>query len=513
MREIGLNDNFFALGGHSLKAVQLTFRIKNALGDVLTLWELMRHPTIAEQARIVALRTAGVRWQIDLAPVAEHYPLSRAQRRLWLVDRGAGASAAYGMPAAFILSAEADLALVERALALLVQRHESLRTRLIVVDGEPRQVIDAPESMRVAGFPLDEVGLAAFIADEARRPFDLERDGLSRMLLVPLTDGRTLLFVNLHHILGDGWSFRVLHEDLLAFYLALRDGLDPPSPARLQYKDFAVWDAGRDDAEDGRYWRERLSPPPERVRLPYDFALPPMANGQAGATEFLLLPPETLAALKSFALAHSETLAAVALSVFFAFLARVTGQEDLAVALSVANRVVPESERMVGFFVNAVVVRQTVETGSEFTTLLHAVGSDLVGALDHQGYPFDELVQALAPRGRGGRLPFGNVAFAFQNFGDLQLGGRGGSDPLIVEARLASSETSKFDLSLFVSERESGLDLTFGVFHRIVPRGNHAPSLGAARTPVRGGGGEGVTIGVRSILAAPRCAMCWLKSR
>jgi hypothetical protein len=278
-------------------------------------------------------------------------------------------------------------------------------------------------------------------------PFDLARDRLTRCALFTLPDGRVLLAFMLHHILGDGWSMQVLHEDLEALYAGRT--LPPLSRA---YTDYAVWETAHGYAADERWWLDRLGTAPGLVRLPFDF---PETDDAAvsGGVETVRLSSTVAAALRRAAGARGMTVSTVILGAFLVFLNRLTEQDDLSIAMSVANRPLPELEPMVGFFVNAMVLRLTVDPDAGFEDLLTTLDAEVTAALDHQSYPFDLLVDRLNPPRRGGRQPLFNVNYAFQAFADMRIRDDGDADEALTEEVALDATTAKFDLTLFLVDK------------------------------------------------------------
>jgi amino acid adenylation domain-containing protein/non-ribosomal peptide synthase protein (TIGR01720 family) len=449
VEHIGRADGFHALGGHSLKAVQLASRIRARFGVSMPLKTLLARATVAEQAAWLeaAAPEASPGQGLPLAPPAEHYPLSHAQRRLWLVGEMEGPSARYTMPGAYVFAAGTDPDRLRRALSALFMRHAALRTRFVRLDGEPRQIVEPEAPAIAAAVPATEAEARAEAARMAAVPFDLARDRLTRCALFALPDGRVLLAFMLHHILGDGWSMQVLHEDLEALYAGR--ALPPLSHA---YTDYAVWEAAHGYAADERWWLDRLGTAPGLVRLPFDF---PETDDAAvsGGVETVRLFPTVSAALRRAAGARGMTVSTVILGAFLVFLNRLTEQDDLSIAMSVANRPLPELEPMVGFFVNAMVLRLTVDPDAGFEDLLTTLDAEVTAALDHQSYPFDLLVERLNPPRRGGRQPLFNVNYAFQAFADMRIRDDGDADEALTEEVALDATTAKFDLTLFVVDK------------------------------------------------------------
>jgi hypothetical protein len=461
-REFGVTDNFFDLGGHSLKAMQLTSRLLQSLSVEVPLREIFLAPTVAEQALLAAKKQRSRARSIEPAPALADYPLSRAQRRLWLMAQMEGASSSYNMPGAYVIEQAVDEGALGRAVRFVLERHEALRTRYIAREGEPRQVIDPADGFELPLLDLrdrpDPEAAAREIANaDLHQPFDLSHDRLFRCRLLRLAHNRYVLLFTLHHIAGDGWSAQILHEELQATYEAYREGREPSLvPLQVQYKDYAWREHEQGFALEEAWWLDRMRGVPDPVRLPFDFPSDDV-SGFSGESAGATLSPAVSEQLRRLASARSTTLSNVILTVFLVFLNRLTEQEDLALAMTVANRPHRDLEMMAGFFVNAVVLRVSVEESKSFEALLDEVASTVAGALEHQQYPLDLLIERLNPPRRGNRQPLFNVVYAFQGFTDIYVR----SNPSHAAERLIARElgtlarTSKFDLTLFVVDHAS----------------------------------------------------------
>ncbi|HYW09013.1 MAG TPA: condensation domain-containing protein, partial [Longimicrobium sp.] len=364
VERVGRGDRFFDLGGHSLRATQAAARVRARLGAEMPLRALFEGATLAEVAARVEVGEQGGAGRIErVARDGSALPLSYAQERLWFIDRMEPGSAAYNMGMGLRLAGELDRSAMERALAEVVRRHESLRTTFRVEDGVPAQhVAEAGWS------PLDCIDLSPLPANEreaelrriatteAERPFDLEAGPLFRAGLVRLGEREHALLLCAHHAVSDGWSTGVLLRELGALYGAYLRGQPSPLPELpVQYADYAAWQrrhlAGEAMARQAAYWRERLAGAPALLELPTDRPRPAVQTHR-GDRLHAGLPAPVLDALRAVGHARGATLFMTLQGAWVALLGRYAGQEDVVVGSPVAGRAWAETEGLIGLFVN-----------------------------------------------------------------------------------------------------------------------------------------------------------------
>ena len=450
---IGIEDNFFDLGGQSLKAVQAVGRIQKEMGLDLKLRDFFTSPTIAQLVAIAGTRGKSGFDAIQVLDIQDTYILSHGQKRLWLMDQMEGGSAAYNMTGAWFLFGELDVECLQRAVDATVQRHEILRTTFEVVSGEPRQRIH--DRMRI---PIRERDLSQYVdccedfeevaRQEGMLPFDLARGPLLRVLLLrlPFDDkggGHSALIFTMHHIISDGWSVGVLIRELSQLYGGLSPDLLPG--LRIQYKEYAAWHhtllSGPDGEEGRRYWRSSLAGELAPLNLPTDFSRPEKMSFNGASLPFRLDPEQT-SALRRLSSERNCTLFMALMAAIKLLLHSRTGQEDIVIGTPVAGREHPDLENQIGLYLNTLPLRDVVRGEEPFVNLLDRVRATTMDAFSHQFYPFDRILEDLGVERDPARNPLFEVLFVLQNAVDSDFSlGNLRTEPFMEDALM-----SKFDL-------------------------------------------------------------------
>jgi amino acid adenylation domain-containing protein len=466
--DIGREDDFFALGGHSLVATRVVARVRDALGVNLPLRVLFQEPTIAALARAL---DAGAASACDVRIVRRKLtddlpPLSWTQQRLWFINQLEPDSAAYNIPWVACISGSLDVDSLQRAVNMLVERHESLRTTFAASEGEPVQVIAERSSVLVTytdmtGDDRDSAQLQTRLCELADEPFSLHAGALFRVHVLQTDSKQFYLLLLMHHIVADGWSVSIVLRELAALYSSIvrREPVRLPELV-VQYADYAVWQrqwlVGDELARQEGYWRTCLQDVSPLLELPLDKPRPEVQSYQ-GAWVSRRFSSELLAGIQQLALRQGCTVFMVLLAAFKVLLARHTGREDIVVGTPIAGRRHTEIEGLVGCFLNTLALRTDLGGNPRFTELLGRVRQTTLGAYEHQDLPFEKLLEVLQPARSTAYPPLVQVLFNLHNAPSAGLA----LDGLRVEAFNLDRATAKFDLSIVLTETSAGLQAGF----------------------------------------------------
>ncbi|HEU5381257.1 MAG TPA: amino acid adenylation domain-containing protein, partial [Ktedonobacteraceae bacterium] len=504
LERVGVMDNFFEIGGHSLKATQIIARVRQIVGVTVSLRSLFEDPTIAGQARAFeqALEQQGdVQLSTALQPISreqrqgqlqaylgglpaeeieallaterEHsyqiFPVSFAQQRMWVLDQIIPDPAAYTILGGLRLTGKLHRRALEQALSEIVARHNVFRTVFLAVGGRPVQVVKPPSALHLVPCDLchlsqaeQETEVRRLLAEEVHRPFDLAKGPLFRPSLIQLGEEEHVLMLTVHHIVFDGWSQGVLIQELAQLYEAFAAGQPSPlSTLALQYTDYTQWQRewfqGSMMQEQLAFWRKQLSGSLPRLELPTDHPRPPVQTS-AGARYVFAVPPAIAKELTALGQQEGATLFMLMLTAFTTLLSRYSGQTDVLIGTPIANRTRAEMENMIGCFINTLVLRTDLSDNPSLRTLLKRVQQVALDAYAHQDLPFEKIVEEVQPERNLSHSPLFQVMFVFQNapqslpaLGDLAINGL----PMLTQI------IAEFDLTLYMWETAEGLEGCF----------------------------------------------------
>jgi amino acid adenylation domain-containing protein len=465
--KVGVHDNFFSLGGHSLLATQVVSRIRKDAGVELPLRHMFEWPTIAEL--VLKIEEVKVGEGVVLPPIERAsrdraLPLSFAQQRLWFLDQLEPDNPLYNIPLAVRLRGDLQIGSLRRALNEIIRRHEVLRTRYVVVDDAPVQLIadevkiEVPvEDLSGVSADMQESAVRCMAIENGRHVFNLQTGPVIRASLLRLGEQNHILLLNTHHIASDGWSIWRFVRELAALYAAFIAGKPSPLPVLpIQYGDFAVWQRGWMQSDVLKkqlsYWTKQLEDAPSTLDLPTDHPRP-VAQSYRGAMSRSSFPRSLTEKLHELSRREGVTLYMTLLAAFQTLLFRYSGQEDFTVGSPIANRIHSEIEDLIGFFVNTLVMRGDLSGNPSFRELLQRVRDTALGAYSNQDLPFEKLVEVMQPERDLGRMPLFQVLFVLQNAPqtDFQLPG------IEITGMNVHNGTSKFDIGIFMFEKPEGL--------------------------------------------------------
>jgi amino acid adenylation domain-containing protein len=507
--QIGIDDDFFEIGGHSLKATRLTGLIYQSFDIEVTLTRLFKTPTVRGISHYIQNTNPRIHRPIDIAEEKEYYPLSPAQKRLYLLQQMKFNNTSYNIPQVYLIENEPNRGKIESVFKKLIRRHESFRTSFRIINDKPVQQIHKEVEFEIEYYenyklqitnkaephkqalnadsviPLDETKAhhSSFIIHHSFvRPFDLAHPPLLRVGLVeypytsaalhghpsdtlptpaalrshPSREGKGdkyLLMVDMHHIISDGVSMATLIKEFAACYgNAQLPGL------QIQYKDYTEWQDKTRDSESVKqqeqYWLKQFGILEEIpvLNLPIDYPRP-IVQGLAGETLHFEIGENETAALKSLAFKEETTLFIVLLSCYNVLLSKLASQQDITVGTPIAARRRAELWNIIGMFVNTLVMRNFPYPELSFIEFLKQVKEKTLNAYENQEYPFEDLVEKVNVNRDASRNPLFDVMFVLQNMeiADLEIPG------LKLKPYEYENRASKFDMTLITEEKHKKL--------------------------------------------------------
>jgi amino acid adenylation domain-containing protein len=447
-KNIGIDDNFFQLGGHSLRATILIAKIYKTFNVRVLLGELFDRPFIRGLARLIA--DAGVEVFTAIEPVEkrEYYPMSSAQKRMYIINQLERGSISYNMPAPLLVEGDVDGEKFTGVFRQLIRGQEGLRTGFEILDGQPVQRIHDEISFEIEDCSRDVFTSPDDIIKNFIRPFDLSRAPLMRVGLARLEKEKYLLVVDFHHIIGDGVSMGVLIREFTRVY-----GGKEIAPLRIQYRDYAVWQESL--AKSGElkrqeeYWLKQLSEDLPPLNLPLDYPRPAMMGFSGRWVDFEISSGLT-GKLKKLAEEHGATLYMVLLAAYNVLLHKYTGRETIVVGSVIAGRSYNDLENIIGVFLNTQAMKNNLSDNLTFERFLDQVRENALRAYENQDYQFEELVEKLKLKRDYSRNPLFDTMLNFINMDipEIKLGG--------LKLTLYKTESEAVKLDIKINAREEG---------------------------------------------------------
>ncbi|WP_231595047.1 surfactin non-ribosomal peptide synthetase SrfAA, partial [Bacillus sp. JFL15] len=450
MERVGVHDQFFEIGGHSLAGMKLLALIQKTFSVQLTLKDLFTSPTVAGLTQLIEGAERKTAESIVPAAVQETYPVSSPQKRMFVLQQLEGAETSYNMPSVLRLKGKLDAEKLKFVMKQLTERHEAFRTTFDIKDGETVQRIWAEADIDMEYYEASEED-AGQIIQSFIRPFRLDQLPLVRTGLVKLAEHDHLLLFDMHHIISDGASVGVLIDELSRLY-----GGETLEPPRIHYKDYAVWQQKFIQSEQYRkqeeHWLRELDGELPVLTLPADYSRPAVQTFEGDKLVFSLTEEQT-SALRSLAKQTDSTMYMVLLASYSAFLSKLSGQHDIIVGSPVAGRSHADLANVIGVFVNTLALRSYPEADKTFTDYLEEVKQTALRAFDAQDYPLEDLLQKIEVQRDTSRNPLFDAVFSMQNANaeDLVMEG------IELKHHPFDRKTAKFDLTMTADDTDGGL--------------------------------------------------------
>jgi tyrocidine synthetase-2 len=481
-KSMGIDDNFFQLGGHSLKATILVSKIHKKLNVKLPLVELFKTPTIRGLAGYLGGSLEDNFISLEAVEKKEYYPLSSGQKRLYLIQQMDIKGTTYNMPETYVSEDEINKDRLMKTFKKLIQRHESLRTSFEFVNGQPIQYVHDHVEFEIEYYDLEKVKVkteveesewtrelaplpkepAAAIISSFIRPFDLSMAPLIHVGLLK-EENKHILMIDMHHIISDGVSHGILVKDFISLYA----GEELPA-LRLHYKDFNLWQnnliySGEMKKQE-QYWLKEFVGDIRELNLPMDYSRQETQSFEGDAVQFEISGNET-AVLRDWSKKESATLFIVLLAIYNVLLSKLSSQEDIIVGVGTAGRRHADLENIIGMFVNTLALRNYPVEEKTFKEFLLEVRDRTLQAFDNQDYLFEDLVEKVVKKRDLNRNPLFDTVFMLQNMGDESV------DSSIIEKFTLKLRPYKHDLNItkfdmFWSGTEVGESLQFFVTYR-----------------------------------------------
>ncbi|MBT5229649.1 MAG: hypothetical protein HOM11_05165, partial [Methylococcales bacterium] len=470
LEQVYLEDHFFDLGGHSLLATQVISYVRKVYQIELPVRLIFDQPTLQTFCQAIATlkgesSSASGLVNIQQREPGSSVPLSFSQERLWFLQKLEPDSTAYHIPVAVTLKGELDIAALQAALSSVVSRHEILRSIVNDQSEDPEWILLGDLELTVETFDISDASeaeqsrlLANYLSELQGQPFNFLRGPLFQCSLIKCHDAKHILYLNMHHIISDGWSMGTLFKELSAFYKSYTQH-QPVSidSMPIQYGDYAVWQRlleGDDEFQQHYdYWLKYLADPVV-LSLPFDHEPEPGVERRGDLYHFTL-PDELVVELEKMAKARGVTLYMILMSGYCLLMHRYSSQHDVCVGTPVAGRQWHEVQPLIGFFVNTVVIRSNVAAELSFDQYLMAFKHDLLNAFTHQVIPFEQIVDALNIVRNTMQPPIFQTLFTFQNQSDIDFSD--GFSNLDVESYALAHNTAKYDVSITLEKVDSGI--------------------------------------------------------
>jgi len=468
VHQVYLDDNFFGLGGHSLLATRAIFKINKQLNKAISLHTLFDKPALLEFATELDEAESSSTSLPSIKPIDrlnKKIPLSFSQRRLWFLSQFENHGAAYNVTASYRFKGLVDVQLLEKALNIIIQKHESFRISFVLEEDEPHLIISESKAYSLQQIDLESIAgdqketeLQAKLKEQSEIAILISDTPLWRALVFRLSSSELVLQIVMHHSISDGTSLQILYRELCDVYRQLSSGLVSEANLVIQYADYADWQNNQVKTEILKsqeiYWRQTMDGAIMELDLPTDFPRPPEQTFK-GAVKTIFFPHKTVERLKKFGQEENSSLFMVLTGMFNVLLHRYTGQEDIVVGTPIAGRNHPQTQSLIGYFVNSLVLRTDISGKPTFRELLKRIRDSALGAYENQDIPFEQVVEIVQPKRDFSRSPVFQVMISLESVESTITT----INNVSVEIQESHNETSKFDLSFYCYELSDKLQI------------------------------------------------------
>ncbi len=451
---IGINDNFFELGGHSLRATSLIAKIHKALNVEVPLKEIFVKPTIKEISEYINSKEESIYSSIQPIEEKESYEASSAQKRMYTLQQFEPNSTSYNMPGIFELKGSLDIHRLKEVFDKLIYRHESLRTSFLILEDGLAQKVHKEVEFEIEQYEVKSEAEIDDIIKRFIRVFDMSIAPLLRVGIVSVSPDRHILMYDMHHIISDGVSMKILVEEFAKMYAG-----EEVESLRIQYKDYCAWQQSPDCQNDllkkqEEYWLKQFEGEIPILNLPTDYQRPTIQSFEGASLQFEITE-ELTNKLRQIAKDTGSTMYMVLLGTFNILLSKYSGQEDIIVGSPIAGRPHADLENIIGMFVNTLAMRNLPDGNKTFREFLKEVKENSLAAYENQDYQFEELVEKLNVTRELSRNPVFDVMFVLQNMdmGDFHVEG------INIKPYKSENKVAKFDITMNTVELKNSISI------------------------------------------------------
>ena len=461
-----IHDNFFNLGGHSLMAVQIVQEINTKFNIKIPISELIDNPVINDFIQVISRELTEEKYRVDESTITPRGPhdalvLSAAQKRLWFLNLYDPDNPAYNLALSLRITGSIDLGILQESTAILLQRHEAFKTTFFNIDGKPLIKIDSEAILNIETIdlisynPIQGQGkLRQSVIKNVSQPFHLDKLPLYKIIFYRITADEVVLVLFIPHILIDGWSFNIFHQELATVYSDLAAGKQPELPElTVQYADYAIWEQTQQAAlnrkSDIDYWQKYLGSDIPILEFPYEESRPGKLSAQ-GATCHFSLSREVSRSIKQFCEKHTVTPFICLLSALHVLFHKYTSQDKIIIGTPYANRENREVKNIIGFFLNMLANKADFSQDLTFLQLVNMIKEGFYNSLEHGQLHFEELLNVLKVERHINIHPLFQVMFAFQSYltAEIQTGN------ITFAEEIPERGLSEYDFSFYIWEKE-----------------------------------------------------------